>query len=183
METWKQIPKLEGWYSAGDHGIIRADYALAGLVDSGMTRKLARRGGTIRGSVSGNGHLQFVARQPDGRRVATQVHVAVAAAFLGPKPEGHEVNHRNGIKSDNRPANLEYVTHAANMLHAAKTLGAMARAGESNGTAKVNAPQVRVIRRLLAASASRAVIADIFAVKKHVVDQIASGRTWLSVAA
>ena len=46
------------------------------------------------------------------------VHRLVAMAFNGPIPAKLEVNHKNGVKHDNRPENLEYVTHRENMLHA-----------------------------------------------------------------
>lgn len=48
------------------------------------------------------------------------MHQVVAHAFLGPCPEGLQVNHRNLIKADNRAANLEYVTHKENMAHRAE---------------------------------------------------------------
>lgn len=36
-------------------------------------------------------------------------HLEVARAFLGPRPEGFDVHHRNENRQDNRPENLEYV--------------------------------------------------------------------------
>jgi len=51
------------------------------------------------------------------------VHSIVAEAFIGPRGEGLEVNHINGIVTDARLENLEYITHAANIKHAADRLG------------------------------------------------------------
>jgi hypothetical protein len=56
----------------------------------------------------------------DGILVYRRVHLLVSRAFLGPCPRGHEVNHKNGKKHDNRAANLEYRTRAGNQEHAAK---------------------------------------------------------------
>jgi hypothetical protein len=53
-----------------------------------------------------------------GRNVAMYVHALVAAHFIGDKPPLHEVNHKDGDKTNNVASNLEYVTHAENMQHA-----------------------------------------------------------------
>jgi hypothetical protein len=50
-----------------------------------------------------------------------EVHVLVAEVFLGPRPNGAEINHKNGIKADNHYRNLEYTTQAENFQHALDT--------------------------------------------------------------
>lgn len=47
-----------------------------------------------------------------------RVHVLVALTFMGPRPTGKDINHINGVKTDNRPCNLEYVTRQYNLQHA-----------------------------------------------------------------
>jgi hypothetical protein len=49
------------------------------------------------------------------------VHSIVAHCVLGSKPKGLEINHIDGIKTNNHPSNLEYVPHKKNMEHASKT--------------------------------------------------------------
>lgn len=46
-----------------------------------------------------------------------QIHQIVALFYLGKKPEGMCVNHKDGNKLNNRPSNLEYVTIAENIKH------------------------------------------------------------------
>lgn len=51
----------------------------------------------------------------DGKQRATPVHVLVALAFHGPRPEGMEVRHLDGTRTNNRPENLAWGTHSENM--------------------------------------------------------------------
>ena len=53
----------------------------------------------------------------DGKRGSMFVHRMVAMCYL-PNPHNlPEVNHKNKIKTDNRPENLEWVTRQQNMDH------------------------------------------------------------------
>jgi hypothetical protein len=53
-----------------------------------------------------------------------RVHKLVALHFLSERPSNkHYVNHKNGIKNDNRAENLEWLTHSENILHAYHVLG------------------------------------------------------------
>jgi hypothetical protein len=43
------------------------------------------------------------------------VHALVLAAFVGPRPIGQDIDHKNGDRGDNRLGNLEYVTTSENV--------------------------------------------------------------------
>lgn len=45
-----------------------------------------------------------------------KVHHVIAEAFLGPRPLGAEVDHLDGDPTNNAASNLEYVSHAENMV-------------------------------------------------------------------
>lgn len=105
------------------------------------------------------------------------VHRLVAASFGGPIPPGMQVNHKNGIKGDARPENLEVVTSQQNMAHASRS-GLIAR-GERNRHAKLNELQVRVIRRLdESADISQREIAIVFGVIQQTVSAIHKMDNW-----
>jgi len=53
-----------------------------------------------------------------GRRKAMPVYLLVAEAFLGPRAERAVVNHIDGNKRHNEPANLEWITIGENVQHA-----------------------------------------------------------------
>jgi hypothetical protein len=102
-----------------------------------------------------------------------RIHRLVALAFLGPEPAGHQVNHKDGNKQNNRLDNLEYVTPQQNHQHAAKT-GLKAR-GERNNHAKLATADVLAIR---ASRWPAHVVAARYDVHKSTIDAIRQRRNW-----
>ena len=82
----------------------------------------------------------------NGRRVQVSAHRVVYRFFYGPIPDGMQVNHKDGDKMNNRPANLEAVTPSQNVLHALHVLYPhLRRRGEQHPMAKLMPCDVQTI--------------------------------------
>ena len=87
-------------------------------------------------AIDKNGYLQ-VRISKDNRAHSKTVHRLVAKTFI-PNPDNKpEVNHKNGIRTDNRVENLEWVTSSENLFHSYKVLGRKHRLGKDNKCSKI----------------------------------------------
>ena len=109
-EIWKEVPDYEGLYSVSDQGRVRRD----------VRRANWKAGGYLKPTVSGKGYLYVSLTSADGTRKTWRLHRLVSHTFDGPIPEAIEINHKNGVKGDNRRSNLERCSRSDNMIHASK---------------------------------------------------------------
>ncbi|CAN5655356.1 NUMOD4 domain-containing protein [soil metagenome] len=65
----------------------------------------------------------FVSFSVKGKVTKQQLHRVVADTFLINWDDKPDINHRNGIKTDNHIDNLEWVTKSENLLHSHRVLG------------------------------------------------------------
>lgn len=118
------------------------------------------------------------------RRNAPEIlaHRLVWEMVNGPIPDGMQINHINGIKTDNRIANLELVTPQQNCAHAYRNGLSKRMNGEQNGQARLTAAVVKTIRSLVAAGQTQASIAARFGVSPATISAIACRKKWRHVA-
>lgn len=125
MERWKTI----SWaprYKVSDQGRIMG---LSGLMTPNVHK----------------GYLYVGLYVEPGVRVRRPVHVIVLEEFVGPRPDGFDACHNNGIRGENALGNLRWDTREANTLDR-DMHGTTARGERNGGGGKLTNEDVRRIR-------------------------------------
>ena len=118
-EIWLEIPGTNGDYLASNFGRIKSVerhyiHPIRGkvFVEEKILSQMLTNYGYLRCQLSIN-----------RVKVKYFVHRLIALAFHENKTKKPCVNHKNGIKTDNRPENLEWVTYSENNFHSYRELG------------------------------------------------------------
>lgn len=113
-EEWKDIPGYEGHYQASTLGRIRS---LDRQVKHHRYKRNGRKfspGKVLKPSMKKSGYFGYSLIK-DGSYKYFSGHILVALSFLEKQKPDDTVDHLNGIKHDNRPENLEYVSIQENI--------------------------------------------------------------------
>ena len=121
----------------------------------------------------------FVVLSHNGQQKTYRIHQLVAELFIGVRPVGFVINHKNCNKGDDCVKNLEYVTPKQNVLHA--VLHRRHSYGEQRWSAKLSEKKVIQIIRWLKDGCSIACVAYRFNVSRRAIYNIVYGRNWKHV--
>jgi predicted XRE-type DNA-binding protein len=173
VEEWRSIPSFP-CYEASSFGRIRS---LPHITLHGHRRQST----VLSQQVAKDGYCVVTLLQGCKKR-PYRVHLLVAEAFLGERPEGADVRHGPGGQQDNSAANLSYGTREENEEDK-KRDGTFnhggSKPGEENRNAKMTAEQVLQLRKLRAAYGySQKELAERFGITQAAVSQILSRKTW-----
>lgn len=102
-EIWKPIEGYFGRYEISNFGNVKSVY------NNGKTKILKPR-------INFKGYAR-VSLSSNYKRKEFCVHRLVGMAFIENKENKPQINHKNGIKLDNRLNNLEWVTAKENCIH------------------------------------------------------------------
>ena len=169
METWKSI---FGTYEVSNLGNVRSTGTPYKTSVGTMAIKKPKQ---LNVTMDGYGYLQ-VGLTKDTKQTRYGVHRLVAIAFI-PNPENKpQVNHINGIKTDNSLENLEWATRSENCKHSF-TIGLQCNKGEQHPRNKLTEKQVLEIRELKGKLSSYK-IADMYGVGRVAINHIHRNKTW-----
>lgn len=118
IEIWKPVVGFEN-YQVSDLGNVRNIGGFRVHAGPIFGTRLVRPHTLKPFANTTTGYMQVIL--PDRKKHS--VHRLVAKAFLGLAPVDFVVNHINGVRSDNRLVNLEWVTQSYNLMHPKLVLG------------------------------------------------------------
>lgn len=117
IEVWKDIVGYEGLYQVSNLGRVKSCEKMISHFRGGL-RKLKEKERKL--VFDSDGYL-VVDLYKNGKGKMNKVHRLVALAFIQNTENKKCVNHKNGIKSDNKVENLEWCTDSENQFHAFAT--------------------------------------------------------------
>lgn len=177
-EEWRDVKGAENRYQISSLGRVKS---LARVVCCGKRKgRVTYR--TVKEKIlkthfDKDGYAQVLIAMREGDRFKTvKVHALVAAAFLGPKPEGTWVLHGPNGKKDNSPSNLYYGTPQQNSMD--KWRDGTVRIGEIHHKSKLKADDILAIRQLHSNGTTMADIAKIYQVNKSAIQKIIAKINW-----
>lgn len=158
--------------------------------DCGQVKRIApgphtRPGKILKPRYSRDGYIRYTLTWEAKAKIFF-AHRLVWLSFVGDIPVGLQINHKNGIRDDNRLANLELMTPSENTRHAFTHIGKKPNKnpnhGQKNGRAKLTDTQAAdIYRRYHAGGASQQKLADEFGVHQTSISRIVRGVGWASV--
>lgn len=179
IEFWLPI---QGWagYDVSSKGRVRSFRRQMALKGTGKrwTTIMLDTPHMRKPSPDGSGYFFVGLCGGQGKKWHPKIHKLVAAAFIPNPLRLPEVNHKTGLKTDNRVGNLERVTRGQNVKHAHDVGLKIALKGEAQPKSKMTDSTVREMRRRSANGEQTRPLAREFGIHQKTAMAIIRGNTW-----
>lgn len=177
-EIWKPIDETFGLYHVSNMGMVRR---------MAYCRITGGRWGYMKKTYPEFIFINVLSNKNNYLRVRINnklksVHRLMAESFIPNATNKPQVNHINGIKTDNRIENLEWVTVSENAIHSIKT-GLQTHfhlTGENNPCSKLKKEDVIKIKKLLKSKTCYRISKEMN-IKYNTVYDIWKNKTWKHV--
>lgn len=138
-EYWVSLPNYSR-YEVSSLGRVKSLSRVKRWSHHGKSGKFLSKGLVLKQIKTRTGYPQVTLKSDSNTYRIFHIHRLVALAFI-PNPQNKpQVNHKNGVKNDNRVENLEWVTVSENTKHGYDVLGVIPsqrnKYGEENNSAK-----------------------------------------------
>lgn len=170
-EIFKDIEGYEGLYQISNLGRVKSLCRVVTTTD-GRIRTLKEKILSLGLNTYGYNYLGLC---KGGKRKFITIHRLVADTFI-PNPDNKpQVNHINGIKTDNTIDNLEWTTAKENMRHAVNSKLKISSKGTEHGMSKLTEKEVLEIRE---SNLSQRKLAKLYAVTQPLISSIKRREIW-----
>lgn len=173
-EIWRDIKDYEGRYQVSNLGRVKSLSRYVACGKKGHGKRLVHERLLRPGSYCKSGHVSVVLGSGENGK---PVHKLVMEAFVGIRPDNHDICHNDGNPQNNTLENLRYDTRSSNNIDTFKH-------GRSMGCSKLNKQKVKEIKNLIFnEKVSQAEVARRFDVSTSAIQSIYKGKTykWVSV--
>ncbi|NDV63916.1 NUMOD4 domain-containing protein [Bacteroides sp. 224] len=174
-EVWKDIPEYEGYYQVSNNGNVRSVDRYVDKSDGTIQFCKGRVLTPFKGATCNYLSIQLSKYNCTHKFL---IHRLVAIVFLELDTNSKlEVNHKNGVRFDNRAANLEVVTHQVNIDHSVANM-LKNDYGELSTNAKLTNQQAAEIREQHSKGVLQKDLAATYGVHKQTICNIVNNKTY-----